>query len=357
MANPQLVDYITKELARGVVRAEVERTAASGGWSQADITEAFSSLEKGVHSGTPPVASASGISVKYAGFWVRFVAVMVDGIILVIPAVIVQAVTAFSLMASKAPEILQTILPTVVYLIVYWAYFVIMTNIKGATLGKMLVGITVRSENGNKLSIGQIILRETVGKLVSSIIFDIGFIIAAFTSNKQSLHDKIAHTVVVYKDPKEGHRTGLIVGIVIACILPMIAILGILSSIVLVSLSSARGKATVSAIRYDLSHIRIEAEVAAIKTNDGSYSYSSAKSCDEGMFLDSQVQQIISDIKNRQPGSVIACEARIQTYAVSVAGPGTPLESKKYCVDSAGFLGAGAIADTGKAVSCVAAGE
>src|ERR1035437_1293796 len=107
MANPQLVDYITKELARGVVRAEVERTAASGGWSQADITEAFSSLEKGVHSGTPPVASASGISVKYAGFWVRFVAVMVDGIILVIPAVIVQAVTAFSLMASKAPEILQ----------------------------------------------------------------------------------------------------------------------------------------------------------------------------------------------------------------------------------------------------------
>jgi hypothetical protein len=65
---------------------------------------------------------------------------------------------------------------------------------------------------------------------------------AGFTSRKQALHDKIAGTLVVYKDPnKEPSALLKVVGIILGLIVG-VAVLGIISSIVLASLNSARAK-------------------------------------------------------------------------------------------------------------------
>jgi hypothetical protein len=135
------------------------------------------------------------------------------------------------------------ILLRLVFIALAWSYFIVMTKKYGATLGKKAFGLEVRSDKSESLSWGQVILRETIGKIVSYIIIYIGFIMAGFTGRKQALHDKIAGTVVVYKDPNKKLGAGAVVLIIIACLLPIIAIVGIFVSIVLMSLGSARNKA------------------------------------------------------------------------------------------------------------------
>lgn len=78
------------------------------------------------------------------------------------------------------------------------AYFVYMTYTYGATLGKMAMHIKVVDENTQKnLTIGQTLIRETIGKWISAVILFIGFFMVAFDDKSQGLHDKIAKTIVI----------------------------------------------------------------------------------------------------------------------------------------------------------------
>lgn len=74
-----------------------------------------------------------------------------------------------------------------------------------ATLGKKAVGIMVTDMNGNKITYGTAFLRY-IGKIVSSFICGIGYVIAAFTENRQALHDKIASTLVLEASSSIGTR-------------------------------------------------------------------------------------------------------------------------------------------------------
>ena len=86
-----------------------------------------------------------------------------------------------------------------------------------ATLGKMAMNIIVLRSSGSKLSLGRIALREIIGKMVSGILLCIGYIMVAFSSKKQGLHDKIADSVVVYKVPGKSNKTGVVIAL--TCIL------------------------------------------------------------------------------------------------------------------------------------------
>ena len=216
----------------------------------------------------PPVAPAPATTVpvppvKYAGFWVRYVAVVIDSIIGFVPSFIVGFMIGLSaaLAGIDTHSFSFRIITEGVSIIIVWIYFVLMTYYLGATLGKMLVGIRVESESFGKLSFGKVLLRETVGKFVSGIILYIGYIMAGFTSKKQALHDKFAHSVVIYKNPAKPHGAGLIVGIIIATILPIVASIGILSSIVLASLNVAREKGQAAQMQEMQSQAQIQQEI------------------------------------------------------------------------------------------------
>jgi uncharacterized RDD family membrane protein YckC len=182
-------------------------------------------------------------TIKYAGFWIRFAAYFIDYIIASMLAATISAIFY---------AIGLDILGALVYLVAWFGYFIILTYEKNATWGKMAVGISVVSEDKEKLSIGKVILRETAGKIVSSLILCIGYIMAGLSENKQALHDKIAKTYVIYKNPKSESKTWIIVLIAIPI---FIAVIGILASIVLVSLSSAREKANYAAFKAEVSSI------------------------------------------------------------------------------------------------------
>ncbi len=146
----------------------------------------------------PPVwdARPSGPDhVAYGGFWIRVVAYLIDAILLGIVGGLIASVFGVQMLAGEGTAFDPTV--NLGSLIIGWLYFALMESSKrGATLGKMAVGLRVVTDQGQRLSFGRASGRY-FGKLVSAIILLIGFIMVAFTDKKRGLHDMIAGTLVI----------------------------------------------------------------------------------------------------------------------------------------------------------------
>ena len=87
---------------------------------------------------------------------------------------------------------------TVGFLIIPFLYFVLLEGMSGATIGKRLTGIRVRRKDGGKISYGTAALRH-FGRIISTLIFMLGYLLAFIDSKRQALHDKVANTMVLNK--------------------------------------------------------------------------------------------------------------------------------------------------------------
>ena len=148
----------------------------------------------------PPPVWASGPggppAIRYGGFWLRVVAYIIDAILLNIALGLLTLITGLRLIAYRATDHLEP-LPTLTPLVVGWLYFALMeSSQRGATLGKMAVGLRVVTEQGQRLSFANATGRY-FAKFISAIILGIGFLMVAFTDRKRGLHDMIANTLVV----------------------------------------------------------------------------------------------------------------------------------------------------------------
>jgi len=136
---------------------------------------------------------------RYAGFWRRFLALFVDELILSAVALVFS--TSYLLTIRSGPDmesVKVTALGSNIFsLLVHWLYFTLMeSSPRQATLGKMAIGIIVTTGDGRRLSF----LRANgryFGKLLSALIFGIGFLMAGFTRKKQALHDMLADSLVI----------------------------------------------------------------------------------------------------------------------------------------------------------------
>jgi uncharacterized RDD family membrane protein YckC len=129
---------------------------------------------------------------NYAGFWIRFGAAFIDGLITGAAGVIILYATGGSF-ANQSP------IYNLINIIIGWLYAAAMeSSDRQATLGKMAVGIKVTDMNGERISFGKATSRH-FAKIISAIILLIGYIMAAFDAKKQALHDKMAGTLVLNK--------------------------------------------------------------------------------------------------------------------------------------------------------------
>jgi len=89
-------------------------------------------------------------------------------------------------------------------IIVGWLYFALQEcSAQQATLGKRALGIKVTDANGLRIGFGRATGRF-FGKILSGLIFAIGFMLAGWTERKQALHDMLAGTLVVFHDVRPG---------------------------------------------------------------------------------------------------------------------------------------------------------
>jgi uncharacterized RDD family membrane protein YckC len=163
--------------------------------------------------GWPPApVGAAGIFRGYAGFWIRFLAVLIDGAalsIVMVPLVVVfagllGAVSHTAVRTGRAadPAAMLAMLPIIgaIALIaagINWLYEALLTSSsKQGTLGKMALGLKVTDKNGNRLTFMHATGRH-FAKLINGFTMNIGYIMVGFTERKQGLHDMIAETYVI----------------------------------------------------------------------------------------------------------------------------------------------------------------
>jgi uncharacterized RDD family membrane protein YckC len=171
-----------------------------------------------------------------AGFWVRFVAYNLDcyllGIVYLIVIFIGISVLYFlsaegsQLKSSNFSHAIATTIASSSFLFsIFIAILPLLYNAfcessswRGS-IGKWFIGIEVQDENGESITFLNALGRNAA-KILSAIVLNIGFIIAAFTANKQALHDLMAETYVVKGERYSSSR--LVIGWIIFAILTIV---------------------------------------------------------------------------------------------------------------------------------------
>lgn len=138
--------------------------------------------------------------VQYAGFWLRFVATIIDSVVIgIVNGIITMIFTLSMNVEDQSSYIVGQVISTVISVILNWLYSAYMeSSSTQATLGKMALGLKVTDLDGERISFGRASARFFC-KYISGALLAIGYIMAGFTARKQALHDMIAATLVVKK--------------------------------------------------------------------------------------------------------------------------------------------------------------
>jgi uncharacterized RDD family membrane protein YckC len=182
--------------------------AAAAPPSAAPATQGYAQPEQ---AGWPVAAALPAVA--YAGFWLRFVALIIDGLLLYFVSMILFLPFAAStgmgmrgMMTGRPPDP-QAIFPMIHALlrlallrtVLHWLYYSLLeSSAWQGTLGKKALGLEVTDLDGNRISFGRATGRF-FAKIISTIILFIGYIMAGFTEKKQALHDILAGTLVIRK--------------------------------------------------------------------------------------------------------------------------------------------------------------
>lgn len=173
-------------------------------------------------------------AVKYAGFWKRAGAFIIDILFIFISVIVLTIIVKFVLAvliqitepltdfwsqpSGKSTAIVFWLLKQIIPLTIFWLYFAIQESSKGqATMGKNIMKIYVTDEHYNRISFarasGRFWLKEipflfplhilgffltpsliTISEILISLVW---FGMAGYTQKKQAAHDFMAKTLVL----------------------------------------------------------------------------------------------------------------------------------------------------------------
>jgi uncharacterized RDD family membrane protein YckC len=204
------------------------------------------------------LAAASGVYVQYAGFWLRFVAYVIDalilgvagfalGVVFGLAAAGIDAATGSSSSTRGTASSLASLLSWGIGVVGGWLYYSLQeSSARQATIGKAAIGIRVTDLEGRRISFGRATARY-FSKILSGLICAIGYIMAGFTDRKQALHDLIASTLVVRTRPEypqlvQPGGSGSAATAVIVSVVAAVAVLILTSIVVIVILLTMGGQ-------------------------------------------------------------------------------------------------------------------
>ena len=142
---------------------------------------------------------------RYAGFWIRFVAYMIDNLLLgVVNSIVTVAAMIPFISTARGGDPFESaafliayggsVLFSVALNAAYEAYFL---GKSGATPGKAVLGLKVIRPDGRPLT-WKTGLYRFFAKILSSLTLSIGYMMAGWDEEKRALHDRILDTRVVY---------------------------------------------------------------------------------------------------------------------------------------------------------------
>ncbi len=135
---------------------------------------------------------------NYASFRLRYLAAATDFIIF---SLLVTLGIFYIASQSTLPLAVSALVLVLLFIFnpLFLYQSVIFTHYFQGTLGKLLTGLRVTAENGEKLSFKRIAFRQTIGYSFSWLIFGLGYLSMIKDPNKQTWHDKAVGSIVVVK--------------------------------------------------------------------------------------------------------------------------------------------------------------
>jgi uncharacterized RDD family membrane protein YckC len=152
-----------------------------------------------------PVVGPVAQRVEYAGFWLRVVAALIDGVFLSVinRLAILPVGKTFETTTNARGEITDFsfhagafVLALAIGLLISGTYETVAIARYGRTIGKLVMGLRVVNRDGRLLSPGAA-LGRWAGKYVSAMILFLGYLMVAWDPRKQALHDKMAGSFVI----------------------------------------------------------------------------------------------------------------------------------------------------------------
>jgi uncharacterized RDD family membrane protein YckC len=143
----------------------------------------------------------------YGGFWIRFVAYLIDALIVGFASAAMQVILIRPMMGSAsqpsgaafgAAAIAMLGVAYLVGIAIAATYEGLFVYKVGATPGKMALGLRVVRPDGGPISLGRAIGRY-FAKMLSAIVLLIGYIMIGFDKEKRGLHDLLVDTRVIKK--------------------------------------------------------------------------------------------------------------------------------------------------------------
>jgi uncharacterized RDD family membrane protein YckC len=207
--GPVQTAFACSQCGRSLATSDLVHIA--GSWVCADCKPAF--LSRVMASGASPSAW------RYGGFWIRFGARFVDGLLFMVPVLILAAVFIPNLMQARGQAGTPAGAPPnpalfgfgfltffLVLFLVGGCYEILMLRYRSATLGKMACGLKVIRSDGRSLSWGACFGRFFMWNVITSgipyinsVLMLVSSIMLGVDDQKRALHDRVCDTRVVYK--------------------------------------------------------------------------------------------------------------------------------------------------------------
>ena len=152
-------------------------------------------------------AAAARERIRYAGFWLRAAAYVIDSVLIgfaVLFAIVLPMMQHAGIAVSDARVLWtgatrQIFAINLAAAIAQWLYWSLMESSPWqATFGKKLLGLQVTDLEGRRISFGRATGRY-FAKALSTLILLLGYVMAGFTEKKQALHDLLAGCLVIKK--------------------------------------------------------------------------------------------------------------------------------------------------------------
>jgi len=162
----------------------------------------------------PPAATSSAIVVHYAGFWIRAVAAIIDFCImfaatLPLKTLFSSVITIIGLDASMPTHQIFTMRRAIriaIGIAMVFSYRTLMeSSTYQATVGKLLLRLKVTDLSGSRIGFGRAAGRY-LAKYLSFFSLGIGYLMVGFDEQKQGLHDRLAGTLVLYREQLPHHK-------------------------------------------------------------------------------------------------------------------------------------------------------
>lgn len=138
-----------------------------------------------------------------AGFFVRLAAYLLDSLIVGAALLLVRIPLWISSWVNPDNIIVRDFIfeYSVADILIYILgvlYFIILTYKTGTTVGKKVLHLRVVSVEDRKMTLFEVAFRETVGRFLSALILNVGYIMIGVQKEKRGLHDLLSDTRVVY---------------------------------------------------------------------------------------------------------------------------------------------------------------